>query len=184
MKRVSWIVVSVLALAACSSSPPPEVNPYAAEVRHAQQHATSDFEKEVLSDGIVTEAEYDEAVHRQVDCAESKGANFKAIKGRSGLYTYEVRGDSQSSADRGGKIMDECAIGNTSVIVGLYNDMTANPRKEDRYDLVLACLKRFKIVDQSYTRDQLLTDEHDPEGGKKLAGEIPVACFNNPMIEP
>lgn len=72
-----FVVGIVVAIAACSSADTPAATapsgPYGQEISDARVSATSDFEKRALADGVVSRAEYEEAVRRQVACTNDRG---------------------------------------------------------------------------------------------------------------
>ncbi|HHW83334.1 MAG TPA: hypothetical protein GX743_05895, partial [Actinomycetales bacterium] len=88
MARPMWfpaaVALCVLWVAGCSAVE--EENPWADTIREWESRASSDFEREVLSDGEITEAEYREAVDRMITCARDQGVEVSVTE--SG-YFYE-----------------------------------------------------------------------------------------------
>lgn len=81
-RRLSFAVAVVAMVAtgcSASSSAAPGAGPYSAEIKAAAKQATSDFERGVLSDGVITRAEYQEAIQRYVDCGKQHGLDIGLI---------------------------------------------------------------------------------------------------------
>lgn len=118
----------------------------------AAQEATSDFERQVLEDGEITRAEYEEAVHRLVECARDRGTRVTPLE-QDGLYTYEVPISETSDRD-----MLECSEGTTQVVEALYGDVLRNPRNVDFEELVAECLVRSGLAPEGYDEEQYLRE--------------------------
>ncbi|GIF10103.1 hypothetical protein [Actinoplanes teichomyceticus] len=153
-------------------------DPYAAEVRQAQQQAKTDFERQVLADGAVTKAEFDEAVQRYVKCAKDRGVEIEPIA-VGGYYNYRTVKSDESEA-----VSTECGTGTTRLIEPLYVDRLMNPEKKDMDELTLACLRKNGVVPDGYTVEQFKKAAEqgfsgapfDPDGAKFQA------CMANPSL--
>jgi hypothetical protein len=183
--RVVLIAVPMALLAACTSSGSRSTNnPYTASIKQAARHATSDFERTVLSDGRITRAEYDEAVHRYVACADSHGVPMTAQleAPTHAYYIYAVT--NPSPADQ--TIMDSCAKGTTALIESLYTEMVMNPRRTNIFALIASCLVRKGVAPKSYTGSELKGDLDDQFVGAPFNPDSPGvqsrygACIESP----
>ncbi len=135
--------------------------PYKAQVLRAQQDATSDFERQVLSDGAISAAEYDEAVARYVRCFADQGVTVTPSD-IGGYYQYGVAKD---EAEKFRTLSESCAKGNTLIIEDLYIQMLTNPSGGDIYDAVAACLVRKGLASESLTGSELKQlQAADPRG--------------------
>lgn len=146
--------LALAAILGCSAESP-EDGPYSARFAEAMQQATSDFEREVLADGVVTRAEYEEAVERYVECMADVGIKVTLID-QEGYYVYSfAQTPGLDAADI------ECMRGTTLLVSGLYTDPLKNPGNDDYDEIVVACLKRAGVVDERYTATQFASDSVD-----------------------
>lgn len=123
---------------------------YASLFEQARQQATSDFEREVLTDDQITRAEYEEATQLWVDCLAGKGINVK-LQDQGGYYTAGVPAEDSSGFEENS---DLCAEGTTAVIEPLYIQILQNPGNEDPTELIVACLIETGLADSSFTVEQ------------------------------
>jgi hypothetical protein len=173
-----------MVMVACGSKPGATVpdGPYRAQILQAQQRATSDFERGVLSDGKITKAEYDEAVQRYVKCMADKGVTVNPYEMGGGYYGYSVPSRENDTFQRWG---DSCAKGTTYLVEDLYIQMLTNPSGGDIDDAVAACLARKGLVDNSFTGSELKRLNAIDPRGKNLpydsADPDAIACETNPQ---
>lgn len=140
---------ALIVLTACSTDSSQEFDgPYGARFTEALSRATSDFEREVLADGNVTRAEYEEAVHRFTGCMEDSG-NHVTLIDQGGYYVYEYRQGAGAE-----EAFERCAEGTTRLIESLYHSLVANPENQDWDEVTLACLKREELAPQGMTLEE------------------------------
>ena len=144
----------VVALSACSAGddPEPSEGPYAAEIAIAAESATSDFEREVLSDGILTATEYREAVTLLVDCMADAGVEV-AIEEQGDFYIY-----STTDGDGFDSVQPICSEGTTRIIEPLYVQMVSNPTNGDLHSLRAECLVKSGLAPEGYSLDDYRSD--------------------------
>jgi hypothetical protein len=180
--RVRVLVAAgvIVAVGACSSEESTDDNPYAAEFAAGLERATSDFEREVLSDLEITRAEYEEAVSRYVECAAEQGLSVAPVP-QGGYYTFSFRPTSDSD-----RIMDECRPGTIDVIEPIYVSTVRNPNNENLEDLQAACLVRKGLAPAGFTGE----DYHEamfggPEPDFPFDTEDPRfrECLTNPSLD-
>ena len=173
VRSAALVAVGAVIVAGCSNSgrggpTASSTAPYAADIALAKTKATSDFERAVLADGVITAAEYDEATQAYVTCVNGRlPAKFVpgivAIKNEFGQYGFQGPGLTEAALAEYDsifqKIGNECEKGTSGIIAPLYNDMIANPNKTDRYTQAVICLKRFKLVPDSYAVKNYIADE-------------------------
>lgn len=148
------MIAAILTAASCSDLPRDAVpdGPYKAQILQARQQATSDFQREVLADGVITKAEFDEAVQRYVKCMADKGVDATPYDMGGGYYGYAVSSDSNDQFQR---FSDACHEGTTALIEDLYIQMLTNPSGGNIDDAIAACLIRKGLVDATFTGAEL-----------------------------
>jgi hypothetical protein len=152
---------------ACESEAPQGDGPYAAEILAASKVATSDFERSVLSDGMITRAEYEESVQRLVSCGKDRGITISPIA-QGEVYNYSFPLTDTSDA-----VMTECSAGTTMVIETIYSNMVRNPAKGDYEALVASCLARSGLAPSGYDKSQYLADRSAVEKDGVLTADFP-----------
>lgn len=154
--------IVLLSLLCCCSGPHEDTSdPYASQIAAARQKATSDFERQVLEDGVITRAEYEEANQRLVACAKSRGVDI-GLHDQSGYYIYSVQ-----NYDANERIVQDCQTGTTALIGPLYVDMLINPKKQDIHELIAECLVASGLAPTGFSKtdfDQGLQKQRDHSG--------------------
>lgn len=124
---------------------------WAADVAAAKNRASSDFERAVLGDGVITREEYAEAAQRFVDCMRSAGYQTVAVDDLgSGVFQYRTTQD-PGAEEISQTIQDGCSAGTRDVIEPLYTAMLVNPTRSDINELVLKCLQRKGLAPEGMT---------------------------------
>lgn len=175
------LALGALALAGCSAQAEPEE---AAPSQGAQEVLASsmtelfqqyldgdnltDFEREVLErameTGEISQADYDEAFSRYIQCTTDLGYEEKWTKLPSGLYqvTPQVF-DSQEDVDKYAEQSTSCADGTIIIIESLFNQQQNNPDLlADPRAIAVQCLLEGGFIDASYTVDDFDRDMKDP----------------------
>jgi len=178
-------VLAVLAVSAvvsgCSGaseeSAPAPTGAYAARIAELEGEIVSDLEREILSDGTITRAEYEEAHTRLVQCVEDGGGSVQLLADEYGFYTYQVDGASE-------QVFLSCEPGTTGVVAGLFRDMTVNPADDDFLTLVRDCLADAGVVEPGTTVEQLQAEffgDSPPALADPAVAEQFAACFTDPL---
>jgi hypothetical protein len=178
----------LVAVTACSETGADDSStsngPYAAEIKKAAKQARTDYERAVMSDGVITRREYDETVQRTVDCAAKRGVDV-TVTTEFGLNRYEVPHD-----DSG--VFDQCSEAYLGTIEALYTATVMNPSNEDIYTLTAQCLRESGLADSSFSDAKY--KEIVTGGGQgefvDLTNAFPfdtsdkryVACTSNPAL--
>lgn len=152
--------------------------PWADRIEQLRASATTDFQRDVLADGVVTRAEYEEAVQRVVSCMADAG-NQLDLHEQGGYYTFGVLAGPGVDEQ-----FDRC-MGETGGLVGLYVDMFTNPDNLEFQDILTQCLKREGLLPDSVTADEFW-DTFLGDG----PGDLPfdrensafTACMANPAL--
>ena len=134
--------------------------PWASEFASAFERAESDFEREVLVDGAITESELQETRERFRACLEALGyseVEFQA-GGGSEFHTPD---------DRGADVIDDqtktCSEESGEAAIGsLHSWMRRNPENLDESAVMAGCLVRIGAVEPSYSADDYRSDFDDP----------------------
>ena len=185
-QNVTTAILAALLCAGCSTAhqTPQATSPWAAEVSAAALRASSDFERQVLGDGEITRAEYEEANQRYVACAKAEGVDIDLID-NDGFYTYSVR-----VSEQGDQVQMRCAIGTVRIIAGLYEDVQQNPLKQDPDELTIQCLVRIGLEQPGYSLEDYEADRDAIYGkgrGSSSPGELTpkenrfLDCVSNPL---
>lgn len=203
MLLATGLAVSLLTLNACSpnlnsshsraqSSSGADISQstasYETQLRQALQSATSDFEKHVLTKAIkagkISEADYREANEKYQQCMISKGDQITFSTDQStGLMQESMDVDGQDyDSDKVNSDSIACAKGTNLLIRDLYERMTTNPSNADDIELIVSCLKRKKLVPNSFTKQDYLNESSKTDGSSKLDtdSESFSQCLANP----
>ncbi|MBW3095265.1 hypothetical protein KIH75_07950 [Bifidobacterium sp. 64T4] len=157
-------------------------------MRQALQSATSDFERQALKKAIktgrISDSDYREANEKYQQCMISKGDPITFTTDQStGLMQESMDVDDQNyDSDKVNSDSITCAKGTNLLIRDLYERMTTNPSNSDEIELIVSCLKRRKLVPDSFTKQDYLTESSKPDGSSKLdtSSEQFSQCLANP----
>jgi len=192
------LVAATAALAACGSaasnqseSPgltpaslgevPTFDGPYAAEFAEFYAGTSSDFVREVLKDGLITDAEFAEMTDSFTSCLADQGITFQGFEPDGGFGT--------SNAPNGGdtaKLVDECSHSSGQDYIGaLYNFIKRNPDNLDSATIIKDCLIRKGVVPSDYSAEEFAQDN---TGRFDDFGSLPadlqqalVSCTSDPL---
>ncbi|MEU8311327.1 MULTISPECIES: hypothetical protein [Micromonospora] len=171
------VLLALGSITSCSSEPEP-ADPYRAEMRRAAKSATSEFEKEVLSDSKISRAEYEEAVSRFVECVRQKGVSIEK-KDQFGYYIYET-----VSAPNALEAQDECNRGTKGLVEPLYVSRLTNPTKADPNQLFAACLLKQGVAPAGYSAESAKRDKSESFANAPFDSADPrvTQCLANPVL--
>lgn len=179
------LLVTSLLLTSCTEQGTVTVNQgWSAEIDAAKNRATSQFEKEVLSDGIVTHAEKEESLQRWISCMTDRGHTATVELDDNGnevtVTTASIEGSGQVNADSA-----QCAEGTIRIIPGLYEAMQQNPENRDFNELYAECLLRHGVVEAPFSGKDFsdaLKNSQAGQGTPSLNFEDPVLrkCLSAP----
>lgn len=148
-QRVVAVVGALLLIAgltACSSVEPAANGPYSADFEQARQRAVTDFQREVLSDDQITDAEFREVRQRYIECLTDAGMEAAALPDGSYTISPEPTGEQEVDERR-------CSEETTFVIEPLYYLLKVNPDNEDFSALIAECLKQQGVVEAAFTKE-------------------------------
>lgn len=173
---ITLTTLATAVLVGCSAAET-EANPFEARFEEARTQATTDFERDILEDGEITRAEYDEAVNRFIECMEAQSIKISAVE-QSGYYVF-----STTSASSAYEAADpQCRPGTIDVIEALYVDMTMNPENRPYNEVMRECLIARGLVDEDFTTKDL--NDEMSRGGELTTTEEFTTCLENPSLRP
>jgi hypothetical protein len=126
------------------------------EFEQASRHATTEFEREALADGRISDAEFAEMENSFVDCLRERNVSFGGF-GPAGGYGFTP--GTGTTTGEANSIADECSASSGLNTVGyLYFAMKRNPQNLDEATITAACLVEKKVVPQTYTASDYARD--------------------------
>lgn len=175
---------TVLVIAACSTAPSVPEGPWAEEIRTAQSSAKSDFQKKVLSDGVITQEEYIEALDRWVACMEDAGLTAGVVPEGDGTFSYSIA-SADGDIDRQN---DTCREATVDGIDSIYIGMLQDPANRTGPELMRDCLVAAGKLDGSFTAIDM-EEQLGPiiEGTSRIVDNMDPAvvdCVRNPFSAP
>lgn len=133
-------------LGACSAAETPSDSPYASQFEQARSQSTTDFQREVLDDDVITDEEFREVRQHYIDCLADAGIRAEALADGSYNMPDGITG-SNADADMA------CARKTVIPVEALYYAIRTNPGNEDFSALIVECLQKQGIVDDAFTKD-------------------------------
>lgn len=133
--------------------------------------------------GRISESDYREANEKYQECLAAKGDDVEFDTDQStGLMQEHMNTDDNYDSAKANEDSMACAKGTNLQIRDLYERMVQNPSNADEIELVVGCLKRRKLVPDSFTKQDYLTEMGKPEGSSKLdtSSDAFSQCLANP----
>jgi len=181
--------ILVFAVAGCSG---PVVAPYPAWQaefdRALARDDLSDFQRHILQDFDVTDAEYDEAQQRWQGCVEDYGFT---VMMSSGGYSVEDPstnwGSTAAEREAAQRLMDEatdeCGMEYTWEVGSIYRGIKSNPEHDNPTVAQVECFVRNGIVDPDFTVedfDAYMMGGGDPIELDRSKDYVIVWCMQDP----
>jgi hypothetical protein len=205
-------IIIMLTLTSCSPSAPTNSSPnsspsssstpkftgvYADEYSWAWEQAKkkgSEFAMQALSDGKITESEVQEAADKYVQCMSDKGYTATKFTDGSGDIYHPNQDTSEQWQQQMSKDDDSCNDSSGIIdLAGPFQMQRTNPDKKNDNSMIIACLRKHDVVDDSMTDEQV---EQELSAGPSSFNWIPfdaaapnydaskatwlVECRNNP----
>ncbi|MDR2620765.1 MAG: hypothetical protein LBC29_06610 [Propionibacteriaceae bacterium] len=166
IRKALLLPVALLALVACTNEAnenptgqPQFTGAYASELEQAYNEASNDYQRAMLADGAISQAEMLDAQSRAVECIQASGLGMITdpyeIYGWFGIGYGSNMGDDISDAQW--DAIDACmnqwfdADGNDLRV--LYQKMYTNPNQENMSDLIARCLVRHGLAPAGFLGD-------------------------------
>lgn len=138
---------------ACSSGTPdetaPKESPWKSEI-DVMMTRVSDFQAEIISDYVITDAEYDEAQMRYRACLNDGGLEVELQS--DGSKVFEEPEDPINFS----QIEERCDTEFLFAVEIFYHDMRRNPTNGDNDQMLFECLKRNKVEGIGGTVEEFL----------------------------
>ncbi|GAA1864513.1 hypothetical protein GCM10009751_23290 [Myceligenerans crystallogenes] len=155
--------------------------PYANEFSEFYSNTSSDFAREVLHDGEISDAEYADMEKMFGDCLQDGGIEFSGFAPDG---SYETSAAPNPDDTRGIVTGCEAKIG-SDVIGALHDIIRVNPENIDAGQAATECLVERGVVADGYDVSDY---ERDLEGRFADAGSLPLElrgafleCASNPF---
>ena len=151
--------ILALLLAGCSTqdqSAVPGEDPRISEIRAM---TTSDFEREVLADGMISDQEFQASRELFKTCMEGRGYGIGLGPIDNATTTIELK-DPTMTVDLMDKDSAECSTGTTYFIEPTFSIIRENPDNEDTVQLLIDCLIRNELVSEAFTKDDFAVDSN------------------------
>lgn len=187
------LVVGVLALGGCSPTAPdisetaspnplPHTDlglegPWATEFQQAYDEATDPYVREVLEDGVISDAEYAEMFNSMAECMAEVGSTltYDSFTIPDGIPTDELYAHFTECGEKA----HEYPIG------ALWAWVTGNPDHRDQDELTVECLIRVGLVDSGYSVGEWLEDYETGDVPDFITTEKQYAkyvdCIDDPL---
>ncbi len=175
---------SVSLLIGCGAASPEAgeaAGPWKAELDAAASQATSDFERAVFSDGVISPEEYRESLDRYVTCLSDAGFAI-SLDEDEGIFGYVLVGaEADASFDQAS---GACKAGNNLLIEPVYVDSYLNPEHANFSDLIAACLVENEKVEAPFS-GQDVSEAFDKEYSQGLpwstSDPVALRCLDRPV---
>lgn len=196
--RAVWAPAASLALAgtlaACTAAMPPSHDrpsssvpradqgfsgPWADELSSVYSRAATEFERDALRDGVVSDSEFSEMETRFSRCLASRSVAFNGFQRGGG---YEFRPTGTTTTEEANKQADACSAESGLDTVGyIYFAMQRNPDHLDDAEIMAQCLINRKVVPRDYSARDYTRDSpgmtfpfRDGRAGEKALNECAV----------
>ncbi|PFG41778.1 hypothetical protein ATJ88_0421 [Isoptericola jiangsuensis] len=172
------VILVVSLMSACQSADGDA--PYSDEFEQARLAATTDFERDVLADDVITEAEFREAQELLATCVREQGYEFE-IEPAGGYRQVNPEPrptDPEAAAaydQAAHDAYDTCDAGTTVVVEPLYLAVRDNPENVDLNEVWAECLVREGYRDPGYDVHGLL-EEFEADA---FTAQESAACFTS-----
>ncbi|GAA2447617.1 hypothetical protein [Agromyces soli] len=155
--------------------------PWAGEFADAFRQSGSDFEREALRDGSISESEVAEAENLFGNCMKDRGLDFNGFKPGGG-FDFGLGG---ADPDQANAIADECSVSSgVNTVVSLYFAMQRNPQNQDEAEIIAACLVEERAVPAGYTASDYTRDAPEmafPFTDKDSGEQALERCSKDPL---
>lgn len=137
----------------CSQPGEPDQTAWREDVIQAAQGATSPLEREILSDGAITEAEFREAFAAFQECMDGLGVAIEMTESHGQFAGFSTgSGDADQAAET-------CRPGTIDIIEPWFVQIRGNPARDSQPEVTVRCLKRMGVVGEGYSVADLERDQ-------------------------
>lgn len=196
LQAVTAIVVLATALSGCAAQEaeqpesakdtPSFSGPWASVFAHEYEATTSDFARQVLADGKITEAERAAVIERFSDCLTQNGLTLKEYR-VDGSFQIDINDRAEEDDPSKAKMPGCRDTSGINTIDLLYQDMRKNPENRNKSEIMVECLLKAEAVSEGYTVADF--DREDPSGKvtllrpelKETAKDPVLLCEKDPL---
>ena len=146
------VAALVIVLTGCAAGEDAPRSPFQADFDQAMT-TTTEFQRSVLEDYEITDAEYSEARNRFKACVEDEG--YTLLLEADGTRMEGIQDGQEAAADA---VFTRCQDENLGFVEPFYYELRENPQNEDRTVLLVDCLQRADVLDESVDADDVLAD--------------------------
>ncbi|WP_030148874.1 hypothetical protein [Mycetocola saprophilus] len=184
------LIPLALTLTACAeqgTSPvtgevPAFTGPWAEEFARSYRDAPDDRIREILRDGVITDAEHAEVEQTYRSCAAERGVHISDVR-FDGSSNYEW--DSSITVDQAHTFETECSISSGDASVSsLWYAMRRNPDRADENEIVLACVKRVGALDDNFTLEHWNASSYEEKLQALDGADDSAEVFDSCRIDP
>jgi hypothetical protein len=144
--------------ASWSGETPVFSGPWATELLDFFQSTDSLFAKTALEDGVISEAELEEAHQGVTTCMEGRGLTDVVVN-LDGSMSFDDPGNVAPDVDASNKIVEECeAESGWYPLAFLSHEMAGNPENRDVYEIMAECLVRVGLKESGYSAEDYKRD--------------------------
>ncbi len=164
-------------------SAPPMEGPWADVFAAEWEAATTDVERSVLADGVVSDQEYAEMTETFRDCLDDQGIDFT---GFSADGSFETSVSPSRDPDEANEAVKSCsrAAGEDSIGM-LYSWVNRNPERLDDNTIVVRCLQDEGVVGAAYTAadyaDDIDSEEYPFVVDEQTGLGVVSLCESDPL---
>ena len=146
-------LAALLLVGGCSPTVEPAPSEWREDVIRAAQGATSPLEREILSDGAITEAEFREAFAAFQECMDGLGVAIEMTESHGQFAGFSTgSGDADQAAET-------CRPGTIDIIEPWFVQIRGNPARDSQPEVTVRCLKRMGVVGEGYSVADLERDQ-------------------------
>ncbi|WP_345761105.1 hypothetical protein [Diaminobutyricibacter sp. McL0608] len=187
--RASVIALIAVLASGCAThasgaraKPPSFAGPWAGEFADHYKEAESDFVREVLKDGKITDQEHREMTDRFRKCLASAGVTFTDFNPDGSMETTFAP---SLGPDRANEAEVRCSReAGENLISSLYFWIKSNPDNLDEPTIMASCLVRKGVVPPVYSPEDFRRDSDTgsyPYVDKQSGDEAYTACASDPL---
>lgn len=130
-------------------------SPWENELQAAREEVngkpSQSFVIQVLDDGVISDAEIEEAGIRTESCMHDRGYDtftYRPLDQNFGELPSPERWDAEAVQRDRISCLEQTG---SSILTYLWSSMRTNPQNIDPDELLISCLKKLKVVDESYS---------------------------------
>ncbi|RDV44356.1 hypothetical protein DOE76_13320 [Leifsonia sp. ku-ls] len=155
--------------------------PWASDFQKAFADAKTEWERDVLRDGVVTAAEYEQSRAHVRSCLGDAGYTISwdeqggfALGAKSGTYPDDF-------FERSDPVLRQCESRWAGSIPFLFEQVRRNPAKKDEATIQVACLKAAGLVDETYSKQRWSRDNEKGDFPFDPTSESARQCSLDPL---